>query len=67
MNDRCHSFGRRRLLRWLGIAALVLSVALAACSTGTTRYGRNASHVTASDHRDGQSDRLNFIERRYSF
>jgi hypothetical protein len=67
MNDQCHSFARCSPTHWIGAVALALSVALAACSTGTTHYGRNASHITGSDHRDGQSDRLNFIERRYSF
>lgn len=67
MNDRCHSFERRKLLRRLGVAALAISAALAACSNGTTHYGRNPSHVTGSDHRDGQPDRLNILERRYSF
>jgi hypothetical protein len=64
MNDQWYSFKRRRILGWL---VLALSVTLAACSTGKTHYGRSASHVTGSDHRDGQSDRLNIIERRYSF
>ena len=47
--------GRRRLLRWLGAAALVLPAALAGCANSTPprQYQRSRSHITGKDHRNG--------------
>jgi hypothetical protein len=69
MNDQGHSLERRRLLRWLGAAALILPVALAACanSNAPRHYERTPSHITGSDHRDGQSAPINIIGRTYRF
>jgi hypothetical protein len=67
MNDQGHSLERRRLLRWLGGAALVLPATLAACanSNAPRRYERTSSDVRGSDHRDGQP--INVIGRTYRF
>ena len=62
MNDQGHSLERRRLLRWLGVAALVLSATLAACANSN---GRTSSDIRGSDHRDG--DPINIIGRTYRF
>jgi hypothetical protein len=62
MDDQGHSLERRRLLRWLGVAALVLPAALAACANSN---GRTSSDIRGSDHRDG--DPLNIIGRTYRF
>jgi len=69
MNDQGHSLERRRLLRWLGAAALVLPAALAACasSNASRQYGRTPSHISGSDHRDGYSEPINIIGIRYRF
>jgi hypothetical protein len=69
MNDQGHSLERRRLLRWLGAAAQVLPAALAACanSNAPRQYERTPSDIRGSDHRDGQSDRINIIGRTYRF
>ena len=49
---------RRRLLRWLGAASLVLPVLLAACANSTPprHYQRTPSHITGKDHRNGDSE-----------
>lgn len=67
MNDQGHSLERRRLFRWLGAAALVLPAVLAACasSNASRQYERNPSHITGSDHRDG--DPINIVGIRYRF
>ena len=67
MSDQGHSPGRRKLLRWLGGAMLVLPAALAACanSNAPRRYERNKGDIRGSDHRDG--DPLNIIGRTYRF
>jgi hypothetical protein len=69
MNDQGHSLERRRLLRWLGAAAPVLPAALAACasSNASRQYERTPSHITGSDHRDGQSEPINILGRTYRF
>jgi hypothetical protein len=69
MNDQGRSLERRRLLRWLGAAALFLPAALAACanSDAPRQYERTPSDIRGSDHRDGQSDRINLIGRTYRF
>jgi hypothetical protein len=48
---------RRRLLRWLGAASLVLPALLAACANSTPprHYERPPSHITGKDHRNGDS------------
>ena len=62
MNDQGNSLERRRLLRWLGAAALVLPGALAACanSNAPRRQARASSDIRGSDHRDGH---VNIFER----
>jgi hypothetical protein len=67
MNDQGHSLERRRLLRWLGAAAFVLPAALAACanSNASRQYEWTPSHITGSDHRDGQSEPNNTIWLRW--
>jgi hypothetical protein len=69
MNDQGRSLERRRLLRWLGAAALFLPAAPAACanSDAPRQYERTPSDIRGSDHRDGQSDRINLIGRTYRF
>jgi hypothetical protein len=67
MNDQGHSLERRRLLRWLGATALVLLAALAACANSNAPHERTSSDIRGSDHRDGQSDRINIIGRTYRF
>ena len=69
MNDQGHSLERRRLLRWLGVAALVLPVALAACAnSGAPRHHqRNRSDIRGSDHRDAPSDSIGLFGRTYRF
>ena len=62
MNDQGHSLERRRLLRWLGVAALVLPAALAACANSN---GRTSSDIRGSDHRDG--DPINIVRGTYRF
>jgi len=64
MNDQGNSLERRRLLRWLGAAALVLPAALAACSNAPQRRSRASSDIRGSDHRDGP---VNIFERTYTF
>ena len=46
---------RRRLLRWLSAAALILPGALAGCANSTPprQYQRSRSHITGKDHRNG--------------
>lgn len=67
MNDQGHSLERRRLLRWLGAAALVLPAALSACASSNARRGRTPSDIRGSDHRDGQPGHINLLEHTYSF
>ena len=69
MSHQRHSPERRRLLRWLGAAALILPAALAACanSGGSTHYGRSSSDIRGSDHHGGQSDYVNILGRSYRF
>jgi hypothetical protein len=67
MNDQGHALERRRLLRWLAAAALVLSAALAACANSNAPRQRTQSDIRGSDHRDGQSDPINIIGRTYRF
>jgi hypothetical protein len=64
MNDQGHSRERRRLLRWLGVAALVLPAALAACANNAPGR-RSSSDIRGSDHRDG--DPINIVGRTYRF
>jgi len=54
MNDQGRSLERRRLLRWLGAAALILPAALAACadSVPPRQYQRPKSHITAKSLKD---------------
>jgi len=55
MNDQDHSPERRSLLRWLGAAALVLPVTLAACASTVPprQVKRTRSHITAKERKDG--------------
>ena len=66
-DTQSHLLGRRRLLRWLRVAPLILSAALAACANSNGSRQRSPSHITGSDHRDGQSEHLNIIGRTYRF
>lgn len=63
MNDQGHSLERRRLVRWLGAAALLLPAALAACASSNA--SRTPSHITGRDHRDGEP--INLIGFSYRF
>ena len=62
MNEQGNSLERRRLLHWLGAAALVLPVALAACANSNAPQRR--SRASSSDRRDGH---VNIFERTDSF
>jgi hypothetical protein len=55
MNDQSQALGRRRLLRWLGAAALIAPAALSACaySTPPRKVKRSRSHITAKDRKNG--------------
>lgn len=50
------SLHRRSLLRWMGVAALILPASLAACASSTPprHYQRPPSHITGKDHRNGK-------------
>jgi hypothetical protein len=54
-DDKSHSLERRSLLRWLGVAPLILPIALAACTNSIPprQYKRSPSHITGKDHRNG--------------
>jgi len=70
MKDHGPSLERRRLLRWLGAAALVLPAALTACanSGAPSQYERTPSDIRGSDHRDGSSSApINIFGRTYGF
>jgi hypothetical protein len=56
-------FDRRRLLRWIGAASLVLPAMLAGCagSTPPRRYQRPPSHITGKDHRNGSPGEPNRV------
>ena len=58
MNDQSHSPDRRRLLRWLGVASLVLPTALAGCANSIPprQYQRSPSHIKGKDHRNGDDE-----------
>ena len=66
-HDRIHSLDRRNLLRWLGVAPLVLPAALTACANSNASRGWTTSHITGSDHRDGPSQPIRTYGIRYSF
>jgi hypothetical protein len=53
MNDQGHE--RRRILRWMGGAALIAPATLAGCANSTPprQYQRSRSHITGKDHRNG--------------
>jgi hypothetical protein len=67
MTDQGYSLERRRLLRWLGAAALVLPAALTACASSNASRGWTTSHITGSDHRDGPSQPIRTYGIRYTF
>lgn len=67
MNDQGHPLERRSLLRWLGVAALILPVALAACANSQATGQRTRSDIRGSDHRDAPSDHVNLFGRTYRF
>ena len=67
MNDQGSPLERRRLLRWLGAATLVLPAALAACANSNTSGQRTRSDIRGSDHRDAPSDNVYLFGRTYRF
>lgn len=67
MDDQRHSLERRRFLRWLGAAALILPVALAACANSNAPGHRPPSDIRGSDHRDAPSDSIGLFGRTYRF
>lgn len=67
MNDQGQPLERRRLLRWLGVAVLVLPAALAACAGSNTSGRRTRSDIRGSDHRDVPTDQIGLFGRTYRF
>jgi hypothetical protein len=67
VNEQDYSLERRRLMRWMGAATLVLPALTACANSNSSRYERTSSHITASDHRDGRSEHINIIGRTYRF
>jgi hypothetical protein len=64
MYDQSHPLGRRRLLRWLGAAALIVPAALSACaySTPPRQVKRPRSYITAKERKDGGSGCWNLCD-----
>jgi hypothetical protein len=55
MSDQGPRVERRRLLHWLGAAALIAPAVLSACaySTPPRKVKRSRSHITAQDRKNG--------------
>lgn len=66
-NTQSRLAGRRRRLRWLRIAPLILVAAIAACAGSKPQYGRTTSDIRGSDHRDGPSQSVNLMGIKYAF